>query len=323
MWSVSCEAIFSTSLLQRYKAMLHYDRIPKTCLRCITIALLLPIGCAKSQQPLEHPISGPQRRADSLDALIWNYADGPETTRARFGDFELVEVEGTLQDELWGQFDGQKIVVIPRTAGRLLEIVAEEDLDGDGWIDLIVGDLAEGKCCPRQFSVVSYRGHGQYHQSKPQGAALHLPHLQQSNGKWAIEIENSSLDAYGKYKTQEVFEVREGELNRIDLLKPIDLEALAELKVACYDTVDKSAKIDLNFDLDGDGKMDHITGMYWPQWGRVMWSLAFGNGGVMQDGTPFKRLGVLPSKTDGFHDLVVDHDRVLEWKGKRYEERDQ
>jgi hypothetical protein len=289
--------------------------------RSAVIVLLLPIGCAKSQQPKTNT-SKTISQADSLDALLWVYDDVPETTRTRFAEFELREVQGMLEDELWGVHEGKDACLIPHTAGRLLEIVAQEDLDGDGWIDLVIGDLGSGKCCPRQFSIVSYRGQGQYHQSKPQGAALHLPMLQKDHGKWAITIENSVLDAYASYKTQEVFAVADGELNRVDLLKPVNLAAIAEMNVATFDTLDKSANIDLSFDLDNDGKLDRITGSYWPQWGRVMWSLAFGNGKVMQDGTPFKRLGILASKTEGFHDLVVDHDRVLTWKGKRYEEQE-
>ncbi len=255
--------------------------------------------------------------------LLWVFDDVPETTKTRFGEFELREVQGILEDELWGIHEGKDACIIPRTAGRLLEIVAHEDLDGDGWIDLVIGDLGNGKCCPRQFSIVSYRGQGQYHQSKPQGAALHLPQMKQNNGKWAITIENSTLDAYACYNTQEVFAFAAGELNRVDLLKSMDLAAIAEMNVATFDTLDKAAIIDLSFDLDNDGKLDRITGSYWPQWGRVMWSLAFGNGKVMQDGTPFQRLGILATKTEGFHDLVVDHDRVLAWKGKRYEEREE
>jgi hypothetical protein len=196
-----------------------------------------------------------------------------------------------------------------------------EDLDGDGWMDLVVGEAAEEKCCPRQFTVISYRGNGKYHESKPQGAALHLPALSMYQGKPVLTIENRQLDPYQSYATEEIFTLEAGELKAIAANHPTERIALSEMRIGAFDSLSPKATLELAFDLDGDGKTDRVVGRLWPNYHRILWSVTFGNGIVMEDGMPFQRLGVLPTKTEGVHDLVVDADRVLIWKpkSKRYD----
>jgi hypothetical protein len=285
----------------------------------VLVAALLPFGCAKSQAPSPEK---PQIHVQSGIAELWEPEWAPDTLRIRMDAFEWRRVDNQSYDEIWGFFDSIPVCIIPSTAGKLLEMVAAQDLDGDQQPDLLVGELAGDHCCPNVYRVISYLGAGQYHQSAPKGHALHTPQIQAKLNAPIIEIENGVIDPYDSYQTKERFTVEAGEFKFQSLVQPKELPALDELRIAAFDTIGTDSLIRLQFDLDADGKMDRITARYWPRWQRVMWSLNFGNGKGMEDGIPFQRLGVLASTTDGVHDLVVDYDRILVWKGKRYEEKE-
>lgn len=300
--------------------MISPDRkwMPLWSLRFTVVILTFPIGCAKSQPPAEEL----QQPIDTRDAIIWTAGSGLETTRTRFADFELVEVERAPQDELVGHFEGQEVVIIPRSEGLCLDIVFHQDLDADGWEDLVVGQIGacNGACCQDRYFVVSYRGHGEYVRNAPQGAALHTPTLSLVHGKWFVNIENGTLDPFEAHAAVERFSLVDGRMTAVEVLEPTPMAALQEIGVGAYDSLAADAAVEMRYDLDGDGVGDLISGKLSPQWGRVRWSLQFGNGTLMDGGAPFKRLGILPTQTDGKHDLVVDRDRVFVWTGKRYEE---
>lgn len=304
---------------------LEGKRLASHWLRLIAATMLLPLGCAKSQQNPDSTHSAPAKTPDSAESLLWIDDIGSDTTRSRYGEFELIEIEGQAEDQLIGYFEGKSVTVIAGKQGLCLQVVSQNDFDQDGWEDLLMGNLSacSGHCCPDQFFVVSYRGQGQYLRSKPQGLALHQPEVSTWQGKPSIIIENGTLDGYDTYATKERFVVEEGELKSVEVLKPKEIDALQECRVETYDTLPRNEAMGMTFDLDSDGKVDTITGKYWPQWSRVMWSVKFGNGQQMEGGPPFKRLGILSSKTEGHFELVVDRDRVLEWTGKRYEEREE
>jgi hypothetical protein len=67
----------------------------------------------------------------------------------------------------------------------------------------------------------------------------------------------------------------------------------------------------IEFDLDGDGKKDVISGRFWDRWGVIFWTVKFANGKEFATTEPCKRIGVLATATNGVHDLVCDQDLVI------------
>ncbi len=75
----------------------------------------------------------------------------------------------------------------------------------------------------------------------------------------------------------------------------------------------------LVYDLDDNGITDYIECMYWSRWGSMMVEHFVLNGKEIDDpiGSAF-RIGVLSSKTKGYHDLVFDENNIYKWNGKEY-----
>ena len=65
---------------------------------------------------------------------------------------------------------------------------------------------------------------------------------------------------------------------------------------------------------------DKITCTFWDRWGTILISeIEFSSGIIMEgNSTGCKRVGVLETKTNNFHDLVCGDDHILRWNGKEY-----
>ena len=59
-------------------------------------------------------------------------------------------------------------------------------------------------------------------------------------------------------------------------------------------------------DLDNDGLIDTITYKKYGRWGRMHWSIDFGNGIKYKATEAVKRIGILSTKTNGVRDIVID-----------------
>jgi uncharacterized protein YecT (DUF1311 family) len=74
----------------------------------------------------------------------------------------------------------------------------------------------------------------------------------------------------------------------------------------------------LEYDLDGDGRKDVISGKLWERWGRIFWTVHFANGKEFKTDAACKRIGVLKTMSKGVHDLVCDQDTTFRWTGDGY-----
>ena len=70
--------------------------------------------------------------------------------------------------------------------------------------------------------------------------------------------------------------------------------------------------------MNDDGLKDEISGSYWERWGSMNWSIKFAKGKYVPNDGARKRVGVLSSKTNGVHDIVLDLDHVMVWDGEKY-----
>lgn len=289
----------------------------------IGVWLFTFMSCAKSQPQGN---SSHHQGGDSLQDFERMLPFVPDTSSTNFGDFQIEQVQGNPFHTLMGHFEGNDSTLIAFEDSIHLELSAEEDLDEDGYMDLVLRNNAawKGQCCLHSYFIASYRGNGRYTLSHFRGNAFHNPVIERWKGKWSVIIDslNSSLDTIALLDMRQRFIFHDGELEMAEKIVHAEIDALAEIRAAAYDSFNTSDTLRLVFDIDSDGKSDVITANLWERWGRLRWSIHFGNGKTMLDGIPARRLGVLPSITQGCHDLVVDFDRVLVWNGKRYEERE-
>jgi hypothetical protein len=289
------------------------------------IVFVLSSGCAKSQPNTSGP-DDLSKHNELEDSFEFFEASAPDTSRLVLGNFEFQQVEGQPHHALIGNFEGSSQEIIAPADAGCLDVMAEQDLDGDGFQDILLRYNAAciGQCCLNSYFVVSYRGNGRYHYSEKQGASFRDPVVTQWNGKWSVIIENSpeATISTAISSNKQRFVLDGGELVKVEDIPNAEIAALKELRALAFEGADAADTLKMEFDLDADGKMDLIWGTFWKSRGRLRWSVNFGNGKIMWDGTPCKRLGILATKTEGLHELVVDQDRILEWTGKRFEERE-
>jgi hypothetical protein len=305
------------------------QRFPISSAWLFTALFLWLAGCAKSQQNAEPPFN--QQIASDGESLDWLQNDSadlqPDTNRRTFGDFVLEEVEGEFSDELYGVHEGKKIPIVTRKDEECLLVEDERDFDGNGHNDVLVCHLTAcgGHCCGNVYFFVSNQGNGTFTRTDSKGEDWGQPTIERWQGKWSVLIK-SMVQGVGNYvldETTERFILKEGKMELVETIVAKEIETVSEIRSMAYDSVSEDQPLELQFDLDEDGKMDQINATLWEEWGRLMWSVEFGSGTIMQDGMPAKRLGVLESMTEGYHDLVVDFSTILEWTGKRYEAREE
>ena len=77
----------------------------------------------------------------------------------------------------------------------------------------------------------------------------------------------------------------------------------------------------LQYDLDGDGKPDTISGSYWSRWGRILVeNIQFGTGKTLElSEVNCKCIGVLETSHNGMRNLVCDASAQYHWDGKTYQ----
>ena len=109
------------------------------------LLLLFSAGCAKSQPTVT--VIGEGVEETYLDPEIFD-PPTPETTRVSLGAFEVMEADDQLFHALAANFDGKYVEVISRAEGLCLDIVAESDLDEDGFPDILLqnNEACSGIC---------------------------------------------------------------------------------------------------------------------------------------------------------------------------------
>lgn len=304
--------------------MTSLDLLGEWRIHLVAGLLVLHCGCARSQTDQGGEWDPNPAEMDIEDTALFSPM-APDTSRYSFGIYEIRQVIGKPYATLRAGQGSDAVQVIDEQDKTCFEVITTTDLDGDGNEEILLRDISacRGTHGLDRFFVIGKGADGAYRRSASKGLAFRAPVIEPWKGSPSILIEN--LEGVTASKSlrhpTERYVYQNGELNLVETIDQDMSPAVIELLATAYDSLPSSDSLRISYDLDGDGRQDRIVGWLWPQWHCVRWSVYFGNGKSMLDGTPFKRLGVLASVTDGFHDLVVDHDRKLVWKGKRYEEQ--
>jgi hypothetical protein len=227
-------------------------------------------------------------------------------------------------DRLVGTFNGKSSVLVPASKKKCLQIVEQRDFDGDGLTDALVEDITAcgGNCCPNQFFFVSARPDGTFAISDELADSWKDPVIEKWKGKWSVVIvsNNEGVNTERPVEYTRRFVLEDGKAVKVEEHKRPDMKAIVEMRSEIFKTDDPAETHSIQYDLDGDGKKDTISGRLWERWGRILWTVEFADGKKFSSNDACKRIGVLPTKTDGVNDLVCDQDTVLHWDGSGYKE---
>jgi hypothetical protein len=212
--------------------------------------------------------------------------------------------------------EGRPHPLIDTGAEMCLEVVAQEDFDGDGARDALVRhDVGcGGNCCGNSYFFYGYRGDGHFQRTEEFGYAWTEPRVEKWQGRWSVVVTsaNEGLNRDAPAEVTERYVLDAGRAVKVEESARPSRAALAEMRV-------DSGPSGLSYDLDGDGTADRITGEICERWGRFLWTVRFSSGAEFTSSVGCKRIGVLSTKTNGVHDLVCDQDDVLTWNGRAYE----
>ena len=108
---------------------------------------------------------------------------------------------------------------------------------------------------------------------------------------------------------------------KADLLKSVreitSTEVAQKAEIVCKESIEcmNSQTIAMEYDLNGDGKLESISCGYWPRWGVLsgckISSQNSDNSLLAVENLNPKRFGVLPDKYNGWHVLVDDYTNLL------------
>ena len=226
--------------------------------------------------------------------------------------------------DLYAEVDGHVYQVdVPDSI--CIEVVEQDDFDGDGHLDALIKDIQAcgGNGIGNSFFFVSYKGTGFFSISNSFGKNVwEDPVLEIWNGIKSVIIfdTNMGLNTDPKFLTNERYILKQGEAVCVETSKKNSITALQEIKASDFHNGKEEETITLSYDLDENGVMDNLYCTYWPRWDLLWFELEL-NGIIME--TKYQagvtRIGVLPSKTKGFYDLICNQDDIVKWNGENYD----
>ena len=225
---------------------------------------------------------------------------------------------------LLATFNGKTSVLIGKSKQKCLQIIEQRDFDGDGLTDALLENITAcgGNCCPNQFFFVSARPDGSFVVSDEFSDSWKDPVVEKWKGRWTVVVvsnnEGANLERPVEFTRR--FALQYGKVVKLEEHPRKYMRAIVEMGSEEFKSDDPGKSHSIQYDLDGDGKKDTITGKLWERWGRILWTVEFANRKEFSSNDACKRIGILPTKTNGVNDLVCDQDTVLHWNGSEYKE---
>lgn len=235
------------------------------------------------------------------------------------GDF------GDIKDELKATVDGQTYLLIDRTEGTCLDVIAHHDFDQNGTTDALIQlHPGCGNGSALSYAFYSYLGEGFFQRSEPFGYTyLGNPEVERWRGEWSVVVEsyNEGFNNLPAKTIQERYLLDSGVAQLVERSEIAELETIVELRVEEIESFfEQEGPFILEFDLDRDGSQDTIFATPLHRWGRLLWNVEFSNGTLAKQhsGINCKRIGILETTTLGYHDIVCDQNDVIIWDGSDY-----
>ena len=225
--------------------------------------------------------------------------------------------------ELKADISGQVHVLIGKEDKLCFKIEKIADFNKNGFEDVLVRIIngCGGNCCADSYQIFSYNGQF-FKESEIVGYDWDGIEIIKSTAGYQFIVE-TVYEGFGNsamcHNKVETFRLKDHDFELLNVVEDQKLSALLELKASDFEGKEDEVLL-LKFDLNGDGKMDTLSCRYWPRWGRMFeWKINFGNGKAFEGSTTPKRIGIMATKTNNVHDLVLECDEILKWNGREYE----
>ena len=235
-------------------------------------------------------------------------------------EYFVEKSDDSLFSALKVRANGKTYTLVEKSEEACLDVVDQRDWDGNGLTDALVMRITAcgGNCCPNGFFFVSALRGGHFKMSDDLADSWGEPVIEKWKSHWSVVIvsTNEGMNTNRPAEITRRFILRAGKAVKVEESLRKEIESILEMRSEIFKGVNDEHSIE--FDLDGDGKNDVISGRFWDRWGRISWSVKFSSGKSFESSaTACKRIGVLKT-TNGVHDLVCDQDTVYRWSGEEY-----
>jgi hypothetical protein len=233
----------------------------------------------------------------------------------------FVEKPGdSLYNVLRAKANGKTYTLIDQSREMCLAVADQRDWDGNGLKDALVERITAcgGNCCPNSYFFVSAFANGRFELTGDLADSWMDPVIEKWKNAWSVVIvsNNEGVNNERPVEFTRRFVLRDGKSVKVSESRRKDMESVLEMRSEIFK--DPKEEHSIEYDLDGDGRKDRISGTFWDRWGRIIWRVHFANGKEFKTETACKRIGVLKTMTNGVHDLVCDQDDVYRWTGAEY-----
>jgi hypothetical protein len=238
-------------------------------------------------------------------------------------EYRVERVDGSFYGgTLLATVGGKSYTPIDESKRVCLSIVDERDWDGNGLTDALVKRIegCGGNCCPDSFFFVSALAGNRFEISDDLADSPVDPIIEKWKNRWSLVIvsTNDGANTDPPVEITQRFILRAGKGIKVEEWRRADMDSILEMRSSIFKGACDEHSIE--YDLDGDGRSDVISGQFFARWGSFFWTVRFANGKEFQEThTPCKRIGVLTTKTNGVNDLVCDQDTVFRWNGQGYQ----
>ena len=199
-----------------------------------------------------------------------------------------------------------------------LEHVGDFTLNGLNEAFVSVGN--GGNCCPLEFLFILYKGNGNFHITDKFVNAWHTPKIEIWRDRFSIVavVANEGYhDNLRKKETLRFIIDTTGNVKQVESKSKQYIRAISEF---FSKDVAKLGTGQLSFDINDDGKKEHLTCDHWKRWGLMTNCKLFNDKGKKIQEIPIqcKRIGFLSNKTNQVHDIVCDFDQIWYWSNGKY-----
>jgi hypothetical protein len=232
------------------------------------------------------------------------------------------ENSNTADQELKAVVNDKEFTLISKDDNLCIEIEKTGDFNKNGFEDVLIEIIngCGGNCCANSYQIFSYNGQA-FKKTKQVGYDWDGIEISESSVSFNFIIQTVN-EGFGNTNMCddkiETYRLNDYNLELINVIAEQKLSAITELRSSDFEGKEDEVLF-MSFDLDGDGKNDKISCSYWARWGRMgNWNIRFGNGELFEGKSTPKRIGVLNSKTNNAHDIVIGCEEVLKWNGLKY-----
>jgi hypothetical protein len=246
----------------------------------------------------------------------------PQQPAFRIEDLQM----GEFGSRLCAIVDGRQVTILDRPVEAFGCITVERtgDFDGDGNLDALIrhSGTCGGNLLGEDFLLVLNHGEGAFTVTETFGEGTFNELLSVEPWGEALSVviasNNEGINTDTPLDLITRYVVRNGRLMQVDRDRVRERKALKNVRSRALGEPDEIRPRTIQLDLQGIGRKTMVRCEPWGRWGRMFVTLQFPNGHYFKFPDALKRLGLLPTSTHGYKDLVVDLDDVYRWDGITY-----